>query len=85
MLLEINHHSGVPIYRQVIEQIQQQIMVGQSAMYIVEVYDSSGNKIASFGRFSYLNDIAIFDAFIYIADFAVNPWRPQIQIYTNPF
>lgn len=29
MLLEINHHSGVPIYRQVIEQIQGQIMAGQ--------------------------------------------------------
>ena len=26
MLLEIDHHSGVPIYRQVIEQIRQQIM-----------------------------------------------------------
>ena len=29
MLLEIDHHSGVPIYRQVIEQIRQQIMAGQ--------------------------------------------------------
>lgn len=26
MLLEIDHHSGVPIYRQVIKQIRQQIM-----------------------------------------------------------
>jgi len=26
MLLEIDHHSGVPIYRQVIEQIRRQIM-----------------------------------------------------------
>lgn len=31
MLLEIDHHSGVPIYRQVIEQIRQQIMAGQLA------------------------------------------------------
>ena len=30
MLLEIDHHSGVPIYRQVIRQIRQQIMTGQS-------------------------------------------------------
>ncbi|HUV65552.1 MAG TPA: GntR family transcriptional regulator [Sedimentisphaerales bacterium] len=29
MLLEINNHSGVPIYRQVIEQIKHQIMAGQ--------------------------------------------------------
>jgi GntR family transcriptional regulator len=29
MLLEINHHSGLPIYRQVIEQIRRQIMAGQ--------------------------------------------------------
>lgn len=29
MLLEIDHHSGVPIYRQVIEQIRGQIMAGQ--------------------------------------------------------
>ena len=29
MLLEIDHHSGVPIYRQVIRQIRQQIMTGQ--------------------------------------------------------
>ncbi len=29
MLLEINHHSGQPIYRQVIEQIRRQIMAGQ--------------------------------------------------------
>jgi GntR family transcriptional regulator len=29
MLLEIDHHSGVPIYRQVIEQIRQQIMAGR--------------------------------------------------------
>ena len=28
MLLEIDHHSGVPIYRQVIRQIRQQIMTG---------------------------------------------------------
>ncbi len=31
MLLEINLHSGQPIYRQVIEQIRQQIMAGQLA------------------------------------------------------
>ncbi|MHC4434879.1 MAG: GntR family transcriptional regulator [Planctomycetota bacterium] len=29
MLLEIDHHSGVPIYRQVIDQVRQQIMAGQ--------------------------------------------------------
>ena len=29
MLLEIDHHSGVPIYRQVIRQVRQQIMTGQ--------------------------------------------------------
>ena len=29
MLLEIDHHSGVPIYRQVIDQVRQQIMGGQ--------------------------------------------------------
>jgi len=29
MLLEIDHRSGQPIYRQVIEQIRQQIMAGQ--------------------------------------------------------
>ena len=29
MLLEVDHHSGVPIYRQIIEQIRQQIMAGQ--------------------------------------------------------
>jgi len=29
VLLEIDHHSGLPIYRQVIEQIRQQIMAGQ--------------------------------------------------------
>ncbi len=28
MLLEIDHHSGVPIYRQVIEQIRQEIIAG---------------------------------------------------------
>ena len=31
MLLRIDHHSGVPIYRQVIDQIRQQIMAGQLA------------------------------------------------------
>ena len=31
MLLEINHRSGQPIYRQVIEQIRRQIMAGQLA------------------------------------------------------
>ena len=29
MLLEIDHHSGAPIYRQLIEQIRRQIMSGQ--------------------------------------------------------
>ena len=29
MLLEIDHHSGVPIYRQVIKQVRRQIMAGQ--------------------------------------------------------
>ena len=29
MLLQIDHHSGQPIYRQVIEQIRRQIMAGQ--------------------------------------------------------
>jgi GntR family transcriptional regulator len=28
MLLEIDHHSGVPIYRQVIDQVRRQIMTG---------------------------------------------------------
>jgi GntR family transcriptional regulator len=31
MLLEIEHHSGMPIYRQVIDQIRRQIMAGQLA------------------------------------------------------
>jgi len=29
MLLQIDHHSGVPIYRQVIDQVRHQIMAGQ--------------------------------------------------------
>lgn len=29
MLLQIDHHSGQPIYRQVIEQIRRQVVVGQ--------------------------------------------------------
>jgi GntR family transcriptional regulator len=29
MLLEIDHHNGQPIYRQVIDQIRQQIMAGR--------------------------------------------------------
>ena len=29
MLLEIDHHSGLPIYRQVIDQLRQQIMAGR--------------------------------------------------------
>lgn len=29
MLLDIDHHSGMPIYRQIIDQIRQQIMGGQ--------------------------------------------------------
>ncbi len=29
MLLQIDHHSGQPIYRQVIEQIRRQVMAGQ--------------------------------------------------------
>ncbi len=29
MLLQIDHHSGQPIYRQVIEQIRRQILAGQ--------------------------------------------------------
>jgi len=28
VLLEIDHHSGVPIYRQIIEQVEQQIVAG---------------------------------------------------------
>jgi GntR family transcriptional regulator len=28
MLLEIDHHSGVPIYRQIIDQVREQIMTG---------------------------------------------------------
>lgn len=31
MLLEIDHHSGVPIYRQVIDHVRRQIMAGQLA------------------------------------------------------
>lgn len=31
MLLEIDHHSGIPIYRQVIDQVRRQIMTGQLA------------------------------------------------------
>ena len=29
MLLEIDHHSGVPIYRQIKDQVREQIMAGQ--------------------------------------------------------
>jgi GntR family transcriptional regulator len=29
MLLDIEHHSGLPIYRQIINQIRQQVMAGQ--------------------------------------------------------
>ena len=44
MLLEIDHHSGQPIYRQVIEQIRRQIMAGQLAegTQLVSVRDLAG-------------------------------------------
>ena len=29
MLLQIDHHSGQPIYRQVIDQIRRQVVAGQ--------------------------------------------------------
>jgi len=29
MLLDIDHHSGVPIYRQIMDQIRRQVMAGQ--------------------------------------------------------
>lgn len=29
MLFEIDHHSGVPIYRQIVDQVRRQIMAGQ--------------------------------------------------------
>ena len=41
MLLEIDHHSGVPIYRQVIEQIRQQIMAG---LWTVHSENSEGQE-----------------------------------------
>jgi GntR family transcriptional regulator len=31
MLLDIDHHSGVPIYRQVVDQVRDQIMAGRLA------------------------------------------------------
>ena len=31
MLLQIDHHSGQPIFRQVIDQIRRQVMAGQFA------------------------------------------------------
>ncbi|MBN2591295.1 MAG: GntR family transcriptional regulator, partial [Sedimentisphaerales bacterium] len=44
MLLEIDHHSGQPIYRQVIDQIRQQIMAGQlrEGEQLVTVRDLAG-------------------------------------------
>lgn len=44
MLLEIDHHSGQPIYRQVIEQIRRQIMAGQLVedSQLVSVRDLAG-------------------------------------------
>ncbi|MBL7152335.1 MAG: GntR family transcriptional regulator [Phycisphaerae bacterium] len=44
MLLEIDHHSGQPIYRQVIEQIRRQIMAGQLGQgeQLVSVRDLAG-------------------------------------------
>jgi len=32
MLLEIDHHSGVPIYRQIIDQVTKLIVAGQLAV-----------------------------------------------------
>ena len=44
MLLEIDHHSGAPIYRQVIEQIRRQIMAGQltEGQQLVSVRELAG-------------------------------------------
>ena len=44
MLLEIDHHSGQPIYRQVMEQIRRQILVGQLAegQQLVSVRELAG-------------------------------------------
>jgi len=30
MLLEVDHHSGVPVYRQIIDQIRRQIISGDT-------------------------------------------------------
>jgi GntR family transcriptional regulator len=44
MLLQIDHHSGVPIYRQVIEQVRRQIMAGQlpAGEQLMSVRDLAG-------------------------------------------
>ena len=44
MLLEIDHHSGQPIYRQVIDQIRCEIMAGQlvEGSQLVSVRDLAG-------------------------------------------
>jgi GntR family transcriptional regulator len=44
MLLQIDHHSGVPIYRQVIEQVRRQIMAGQlpAGQQLMSVRDLAG-------------------------------------------
>lgn len=44
MLLQIDYHSGVPIYRQVIEQVRRQIMAGQlpAGQQLMSVRDLAG-------------------------------------------
>ncbi len=44
MLLQIDHHSGVPIYRQVMDQIRRQVMAGQlsEGEQLVSVRDLAG-------------------------------------------
>ena len=44
MLLQIDHHSGVPIYRQVMDQIRRQVMAGQlpEGQQLASVRDLAG-------------------------------------------
>ena len=78
MLLEIDHHSGVPIYRQVIEQIRQQIMAGQL---------SEGEQLMSVRELAAqlrVNPMTISKAYSYLEKDQVVERRPGRPLVVRP-
>ena len=77
MLIQVDKHSGIPVYRQVMEQVTRQIMSGQL------VAGDQVESVASLAKRIKVNPMTVSKAYGFLVEEGLVERRPGVGLFVN--